>query len=176
MGEKGFSKKRNNQFFSCFTQFPKQFQKLIVFSRCYQRFKANSYNNNNNNLEGHMGISNPITTVGTVVLKYCPSCKHRKRLEDFWKRLKSRDGLTSRCKECLRLVNAEAAYWRRKASEREGRHRKPTGEETWVRRIQSDAVKSVLASKLWPFTKDANKSIELAESLMQSLATLTFDS
>lgn len=107
--------------------------------------------------------------------KRCPSCRITKLTTDFHVRRASRDGLTSRCKACLKIINAEQRYWRRKHREREGQVvRKPTGEETWQRRITGDAVKSAIATFLFPLVKNAPKTLEMSEELQKRLAGLTF--
>jgi hypothetical protein len=122
-------------------------------------------------------VKSKITKVGDVTLKRCSGCGHRKRTPDeFYERKRSWDGLTARCKDCMRITNHENYYYRRLLGEQlnPARTLKPTGDETWKRRITSDAVRSVLAGKLWDQTQDATKALILADEIIESLKSLVF--
>jgi hypothetical protein len=81
------------------------------------RSEKNSYKNFEKKIDKglHFKRGSIKTSLMNIVSKVCTKCKIEKPIDKFYKRRKSKDGLTSRCKECSR--EHEVNYYKKNKRE-----------------------------------------------------------
>lgn len=59
-----------------------------------------------------------------VNYKICSCCKQEKNVNDFWKRARAKDGYTSACKDCMRIMNQKSYknFWAKNRARIDSNH------------------------------------------------------